>query len=215
MRIDFIFDTICPWCFIGKRRLDRALRLRPGLRPELHWRPFLLNPDLPPEGMERRLYLERRFGSAYRVQRIYGAAALAGVQEDIAFDFEAIHRTPSSINSHRLIQWATASGRQAEVVDAVFSGYFIRGLNIGDIGVLAELAESCGLSGDEAARYLSSPTGVAAIEAENLRVHRLGVSGVPCLILAESYALAGAQDPDILARLIDVARETELVPESR
>jgi predicted DsbA family dithiol-disulfide isomerase len=210
VRIDVIFDTVCPWCYIGKHRFERALALRPDVRAEIRWRPFLLNPEMPASGLDRQFYLERKFGSSYRIQRIHGAAAQAGAEEGIAFDFDAITRMPSSINSHRLIQWAGDSERQAELVEAIFAAYFIRGLDIADIGVLTHIADHCGLPADAVAAYLRSAAGGAAVEAENARIHRLGVSGVPCYIFDERYAVAGAQDADMLARLMDIAREAEL-----
>lgn len=211
MRIDVVFDTVCPWCFIGKHRLERALRLRPEVRADIRWRPFLLNPEMPGDGLDWQLYLERKFGSAYRIQRIHGAIALAGEAEDIAFDFAAISRIPNSIKSHRLILWAAGSGRQAALVEAIFAAYFEQGRNIGQLDVLCSLAESCGLSGEEAEEFLLSDEGTSSVETENARVHRLGVGGIPCYIFDGRYAVAGAQEPDMLARLIDIARgEAEL-----
>ncbi len=211
MRIDVVFDTVCPWCFIGKHRLERALSLRPEVRTEIRWRPFLLNPEMPPDGLEWQIYLERKFGSAYRIQRIHGAIAGAGEAEGIAFDFNGIRRIPSSIDSHRLIQWAAGTGKQASLVETIFGAYFVRGQDIGDRDILRRLAISVGLPGDEAEDFLDSGEGAAEVEGENARVHRLGVGGIPCYIFDGRYAVAGAQEPDMLARLIDIARgEAEL-----
>ena len=211
MRIDVVFDTVCPWCFIGKHRLERALGLRPEVRAEIRWRPFLLNPEMPSDGLDWQLHLERKFGSAYRIQRIHGAIAAAGEAEGIAFDFNAIMRIPNSVDSHRLIQWAADTGRQAALVEAIYGAYFVRGQDIGDRAVLRSLAVACGLPGDEAQRFLDSNQGSAEVEGENARVHRLGVGGIPCYIFDGRYAVAGAQEPDMLARLIDIARgEAEL-----
>lgn len=215
MRIDFIFDTICPWCYIGKRRLDRALAMRPSLSPNIRWRPFLLNPDMPAAGQDRQVYLERKFGSTYRVQRIHAAATSAGADEGIEFNFDAITRTPSSVNSHRLIAWALNSDRESLVVENIFMAYFTLGLDISDIQILAKIAEASGLPGDEAERYLQTSGGISSIDAENTRVHRLGVAGVPCYIFDERYAVAGAQEADMLARLLDIAREGESIDASR
>ena len=210
MRIDFIFDSVCPWCYVGKRRLEQALALRPDVRAEIRWRPFLLNPDLPVAGIERRTYLERKFGSPHRIQRLLTAASAAGKSVGIDFNFAAITRTPNSIDAHRLILLADEAGRQAEIVEALFAAYFTQGLDIGDRRVLRDIADSRGLSGPMAEAYLAGGDGVAAANADNARVHRLGVSGVPCYIFADHYALAGAQEADLLARLIDIAREAEL-----
>ncbi|MDR3435474.1 DsbA family oxidoreductase [Telmatospirillum sp.] len=215
MRIDVIFDTVCPWCYIGKHRFERALFLRPEVRAEVRWRPFLLNPEMPSTGLDRQVYLERKFGSNYRIQRIQGAAQQAGEAEGIGFNFEAIRRTPSSVNSHRLIHFSADFTRQAAVVEAIFQAYFLRGEDIGDIDVLCDIAEICGFFRSEVAAYLKSDAGISAIETENARFHRLGVSGVPCYILDDRYAVAGAQEPDMLARLLDIAQGTELETASR
>ena len=215
MQIDVIFDTVCPWCYIGKHRFERALALRPEVRPEIRWRPFLLNPEMPSGGLDHQVYLERKFGSAYRINRIHGAAMQAGQADGISFNFEAIKRTPSSINSHRLIHFAAGSTRLTGLVESIFEAYFSRGLDIGEIGVLRHLAEACGLPGDEVEDYLRSGAGITAIESENARFHRLGVSGVPCYILDDRYAVAGAQEPDMLARLLDIAQGAEMETVSR
>ncbi len=210
MRIDIVFDTVCPWCYIGKRRLDRALAARPDVLPELRWRSFLLNPEIPEQGIDRQAYLERKFGSTYRIHRIHGAAILAGQAEGINFNFESMTRTPNSIHSHRLIHYATDSAHQADIVEAIFHAYFVEGLDIGDVAVLHRIAEQCGLPGDATEDYLRSGLGAATVEGEHTRMHRLGVSGVPCYIFDERYAVSGAQEPDILVRLIDIAREAQL-----
>jgi predicted DsbA family dithiol-disulfide isomerase len=215
MRIDVIFDTVCPWCYIGKHRFERALALRPEVRAEIRWRPFLLNPEMPASGLDRQIYLERKFGSTYRIQRILSAAKQAGEGDGILFNFQDIKRTPNSINSHRLIHFASDSTRQASLVESIFKAYFVDGQDISEIPVLQRIAQSCGLSGDEVEDYLNSDASMSAIETENARFHRLGVSGVPCYILDERYAVAGAQEPDMLARLLDIAQGAELETASR
>lgn len=207
MRIEYVFDTVCPWCYVGKRRLERALAQRPETRSRIVWRPFLLNPDLPPEGIDRKLYLDRKFGGAARVQRVHAAVVAAGRGEGIEFDFESIARMPNSLNSHRLIRYAGGTGRESEVVEALYQAYFTLGLDIGDIQVLADIGASQGLEREQVLAYLSSEADTAGVLGDNARAHRLGVNGVPCLILEGSYALAGAQEPDILLRLIDIVRE--------
>jgi predicted DsbA family dithiol-disulfide isomerase len=209
VRIEYVFDTVCPWCYVGKRRLERALALRPESHARIIWRPFLLNPDLPPEGIDRRTYLDRKFGGTARVQRVHSAVAAAGKTEGIEFDFDAITRMPNSLNSHRLIRYAAASGREAEVVEALYKAYFIQGMDIGNVAVLADLGASFGLEREALLTYLSSEADSAGVMSDNARAHRLGVNGVPCLILDGSYALAGAQEPDILLRLIDIVRESQ------
>ncbi|MBI2236165.1 MAG: DsbA family oxidoreductase [Magnetospirillum sp.] len=209
MRIEFIFDTVCPWCYVGKRRFERALKARPHARVDILWRPFLLNPDIPLDGVDRRAYLDRKFGGQARVQRIHGAVAAAGKAEGIEFSFDRILRTPNSLNSHRLIRFAGSLGREAETVEALYAAYFTQGQDIGDIELLLDIAAGLGLPEQDTARYLYSDADINAVMNDNARAHRMGVNGVPCVILDGSYALAGAQEPDILLRLIDIVRESE------
>jgi predicted DsbA family dithiol-disulfide isomerase len=209
MRIEYVFDTVCPWCYVGKRRFERALALRPGIRASVHWRPFLLNPDLPAEGIERQLYLDRKFGGAARVQRVHAAVSAAGLTEGIQFEFEKIERTPNTLNSHRLVRLAAQGGRESEAVEAIYQAYFTQGLDIGRIDVLAAIAGTIGLDAAEVEDYLHQTQDGAALLNDNARAHRLGVNGVPCLIIDGIYALAGAQEPDILLKLIDIVRETD------
>ena len=210
MIIDVWSDVVCPWCFIGKRRIERALAQRPEISAEIRWRAFLLNPEMPSTGIDRQTYLERKFGSSYRIQRILGAASLAAEAENIHFNFDLMERTPSSVNSHRLIHQASLSGCQSEMVEAVFNAYFVHGLDISDIDVLCRLGEDCGLDAVELRGYLQGGAGVAAIRTENAHIHRLGVSGIPCYFFNERYAVSGAQDLEILTRMLDIAREHEM-----
>ncbi|CAA7617426.1 Polyketide biosynthesis dithiol-disulfide isomerase [Candidatus Terasakiella magnetica] len=209
MRLEYVFDTVCPWCYVGKRRLERALALRPDARVTIRWRPFLLNPDLPPEGIERKLYLDRKFGGPSRVQRVHAAVGAAGKTEGIVFDFDAITRTPNSVNSHRLIRHAAATGHEGQVVEALYHAYFVEGRDIGDVVTLAKIGTEAGLEPKGLRDYLDSDQDVAAVLNDNVHAHRLGVNGVPCLVLDGNYAVAGAQEPDILLRLIDIVREAE------
>ncbi|MBI5163336.1 MAG: DsbA family oxidoreductase [Magnetospirillum sp.] len=209
MRIDYVFDTVCPWCYVGKRRFERALGKRPNARVTIHWRPFLLNPDMPLEGSDRNSYLDRKFGGPARVQRIHGAVAAAGLIEGIEFAFDRIDRTPNTLHSHRLIRFANQHGRGNEAVEAVYRAYFCFGRDIGALEELVSIGTELGLPEADVADFLYSEADISAVMNENARAHRLGVNGVPCLILEGMYAVAGAQEPDILLRLIDIARESE------
>lgn len=209
MKIEFIFDTVCPWCYVGKRRFERALAQRPGTRSEIVWRPFLLNPDIPPEGIDRRAYLDRKFGGPARVQRIHTAVAAAGAIEGIDFAFDRITRAPNTLASHRMIRFAAGFGRQGETVEALYRAYFIDGLDTGLVPTLVNIGEKLGLPADMLESYLRSDADMGAVLNDNARAHRQGVNGVPCLVLDGTYALAGAQEPDILLRLIDIARQSE------
>ena len=205
MRIDIVFDTVCPWCFVGKRRFDRALKLRPNLKPEVRYRSFLLNPDLPPQGVDRREYLERKFGGRHQYDRIAEALAFTGKGEGINFALDKIKRTPNSANSHRLVRLAQTLGRQHEAVELLFTAFFERGLDLGNIEVLIRLGEELGIERHMAHAHLSGDNDLNAVYSENARMHRLGITGVPCYIFNEGRAIAGAQEPEILVRMLDMA----------
>lgn len=206
MRIDVVFDTVCPWCWIGTRRLRRALAKRPLVRAEIRWRPFLLNPELPPEGMDRKTHLERKFGSAHRVQRVFGAVLAAAEAEGMKLDLGAIAKTPSSLASHRLIRFAEREPCRDDLVEAIFAAYFAEGRDIGDPAVLEAIGTAHGLPASPLRAWIAA-TETHDAGSGNARAHRLGVNGVPCFIFDERYAIAGAQEPDILARLVDLAAE--------
>lgn len=209
MRIDIVFDTVCPWCFVGKRRFDRALRQRPHLKPEVRYRSFLLNPDLPPQGVDRREYLERKFGGSHQYERIAEALVYTGKGEGINFALDKIKRTPNSANSHRLVRLAHTLGRQHEAVELLFSAFFERGLDTGNVEVLIRLAEELGIERPMAQAHLSGENDLNAVYTENARMHRLGITGVPCFIFNDSRAIAGAQEPEILLRMLDMGSVQE------
>ena len=214
MRIDIVFDTVCPWCFVGKRRFDRALRERPNLKPEIRFRSFLLNPDLPPGGVNRKEFLERKFGSSQQYDRIIEALIFTGKGEGINFALDRIERTPNSANSHRLVRLAQTVGAQSKAVDVLFSAYFERGLDIGDPEVLIRLAEEIGIERQVATAHLLGESDLNSVFNENARMHRLGVTGVPCYIFNDSKAISGAQEPEIILRMVDMttAEEAEWPP---
>ncbi len=203
--IEIVHDLVCPWCYLGLRRLTRTLNRRPDLQFELSWRPFLLNPDMPRAGMSRSDYVVRKFGGEDRARRLYGSITEIGRAEGMEFRFERIRRTPSSIDAHRLVRWAANYGRDAEMVEALFSAHFTAGRDIGDPQVLSAVAAGCGLSGQQALDFLAGDTETDGIHAENLRAHRLGINGVPCFVLGGRHAIAGAQEPEVIERLLNVA----------
>lgn len=206
--IQVIYDTICPWCFIGKRRLEKALSSRPDVKARFQWRPFLLNREMPPEGLDRTAYLIRKFGSEARVRRIYGTIAETGQSVDIDFAFERISRTPNSVDSHRLVKYADARGKADAVVERLFVEFFLHGRDIGDRPVLLEIAEQMGLDGDELKDHLDSDADVDFVYDENTRAHRMGVNGVPAFVFNGRMVIAGAQEPQVLARMLDAAAVT-------
>jgi predicted DsbA family dithiol-disulfide isomerase len=209
MEIDIFSDTICPWCFIGKRRLERALAERPQPGLTIHWRTFQLNPDMPEGGMDRQRYVEVKFGGAANAQAVYDQVRAAGESEGIIFDFEAMQRVPNTVASHRLIRYAGAAGQQDAVVQALFDAYFLRGEDIGDLDVLTAAAETGGLDAVATRAFLDSDAEDAVVREEDLGARRAGIDGVPCFIFNRRHALPGAHPPEVLHRLFDLAQQEE------
>jgi len=203
--IDIVHDLVCPWCFLGVRRLLRTLRRRPDLMFDLTWRPFLLNPDMPRAGMSRPDYVIRKFGGEDRARRLYTSIAEIGRLEGVLFRFDRIRRTPNSVDAHRLVRFAARFGRADKLAEALFSAHFTDGRDISDMAVLVAAAVACGLDAHSTRAFLSSDDDIDAVHAENLRAHRLGINGVPCFIVAGRHAIAGAQEPEVIERLLDVA----------
>lgn len=205
LEIEIVHDLVCPWCYLGQRRLLRTLRRRPDIAFDLGWRPFLLNPDMPRAGMPRADYVARKFGGEERARRLYGSITEIGRSEGMLFRFDRIRRTPSSVDAHRLVRWATPFGCGVEVVEALFAAHFTDGRDVGDLGVLTGIAMACGLDGAQASAFLASDAECELVHAENLRAHRLGINGVPCFVIGARHAIAGAQEPEVLERLLNVA----------
>jgi predicted DsbA family dithiol-disulfide isomerase len=205
MHIDIVSDVICPWCYIGKRRLERALAQRPGLQATRSWRAFQLNPDLPVEGVPHGLYLAAKFGSLHAADRVHAALSAAGRAEGIDFAFDRIGRAPNTLRAHRLIRFAADKGVGDGIVEALFHGYFLEGLDIGDIDILAAIAGRVGLRRAAVRDYLAGEAGTQDVRAEDRRARHLGIRAVPCFVLDRGYAISGAQEPEMLLSLFDVA----------
>lgn len=214
MQIDVISDTVCPWCFIGKRRLGRAMLLRPHIAFTVKWRPFQLDPTVPRDGMERAAYMSAKFGGDARIAEMDALIAAEGEKEGIAFDFAAIGRRPNTINSHRLVRWAESAGVQDDVVERLFIAYFENGEDIGDIRVLADIADVSGMDGAQVADMLESDQDLALVEREDQLAREMGVTGVPAMIFANKVAVSGAREPEVLTMVIDKAREMAAQPDS-
>lgn len=210
MKIDVISDAICPWCFIGKRRLERALAEHPDLEPEIVWHPFQLNPDMPPEGMDRDMYLQIKFGGPTRAKEVYRAIADAASGEALDFKLDEIGRTPSTLNAHRLVHFAEARSCQQAVVERLFIAYFEQGADVGLIETLAAIGRDAGLDYDEVRAYLESDEDVELIRMRDQRARAMGVNGVPCFIVNGKYAISGAQDPEVFQQVFAVARQDEI-----
>jgi predicted DsbA family dithiol-disulfide isomerase len=203
LRIDVVSDVVCPWCYIGKRRLERALE-KAGLEGvEIGWRPFQLNPDMPDEGMERRAYLKMKFGGDGSGGAMYEAIKAAGSEERIPFDFSGIEQQPNTVKAHRLIHYGGEQGRQDAVVEALFTAYFTAGQNIGETDVLVAVAVEAGLDADATRAYLDSETDVDRIRAEDKVAREMGIQGVPCFIINRRYAVSGAQDPSVFLEVFE------------
>jgi len=199
--IDVISDVICPWCFLGKRRLDKAIGLLEGIKVEVNWRPFFLDPTIPAEGMSRRAYLENKFG-AERLKTLHDPILAAGKEDGVSYAFDKITRTPNTMDAHRLIRWSHDGGKQHDVAERLFMAYFNGGLDIGDRAVLAKIAGEAGMDQSEISAKLESDTDVDAVNAEVERAYRMGVTGVPCFIFAQKRGLMGAQPAEVLADAI-------------
>lgn len=213
VQIDVYSDPICPWCFIGKRRLERALAARDDVSATVNWRPFQLNPDMPPAGQDQHSYLHSKFGGIERATKFQDAIAEAGQSERIAFNFDRIRHTPNTLDAHRLIRFAGAGGLQNEVVEALFSAYFFEGENIGKHGVLVRIAHAVGLDGHAVAAYLASSADVSEVAAEDLRARRMSIDAVPCFIINGQYAISGAQEPEAFYPLLDLANFSQQAAE--
>lgn len=202
MRIDVFSDVVCPWCFVGKRHLEAALGQAGVTDAEIHWHAFQLNPDLPPEGMDRRAYLMAKFGTE-GVERIHERVREAGRAAGIAFEFENIRRSPNTFDAHRLLQ--LAGPRQGALKEALMRAYFLEGRDVGDRATLAAIAVRTGIEGDVQA-LLAGDAGAQAVRDDLALAGRIGISGVPFFIFGGRYALAGAQPPQVLAQALEAAR---------
>lgn len=209
MQIDVISDTVCPWCFIGKRRLARALEMRPEVEFDVLWRPYQLDPNVPRGGVERRAYMKAKFGDGPNVAAMSQALAAEGAKEGIAFAFDEIERRPNTLDSHRLIRWAMAAGLQDSVVERLFAAYFLEGRDIGDPSVLEYLAADVGMDSLMVAEMLADDTDLAAVEREAKLAGEMGITGVPTFIFASKYVLSGARESELLVKVIDKALEAE------
>ncbi len=203
VQIDVIVDTMCPWCYLGKRRLDKALKERPDIAVDIRWRPYQLDPTIPNEGMARKDYLVRKFGASGSSNTRYKPVTMAGLEEDIAFDFDKIEKSPNTIDSHRLIRWAASEGCQDEMVEHLFKLYFEEGADIGDRHVLLKAAEHVGMDVELVDRLLASDADRDLIEQEIAQAREIGVQGVPTYIFNNKYVLTGAQEPHVLVSAIE------------
>jgi len=203
MRIDIYSDTVCPWCFLGKRRFELALGLRPQYEPRVTWRPFELNPDLPWEGVERAAYLTTKLGDEARIAAVDETLKGLGAGVGVRFRFDLIERMPNTRRSHLLIAHAGRHGLQSKVKDRVMQAYFEEGIDIGELDELVRLGNECGLSEREARSALVLREGQDGVVAAERHATVLGISGVPTLVFDGQYTISGAQEPEVLAKVLD------------
>lgn len=203
--VEMIADLACPWCYLGLVRLDKARALRPGLKVDLRWWPYMLNPQLPKEGMDRRTYLRAKFGGDIRADEIYQRIEEAGRQEGMSLALDRIKRTPNTVAAQRLVLLAQEQGRGEDMIRALFRAFLEDGVDIGDGDALSRLGESAGLTSTDIESFLAGDAHSADIVRGHQRAQMMGVQGVPVYVVDRQHAIAGAQAPEVLAGLLDVA----------
>ena len=203
VRIDVVSDVVCPWCFIGKHRLEKALALRPDIAVEVHWRPYFLNDWIPREGISREEYLTTKFGSSERYKGIAQRVGAAAAEEGLVYASDKMTRQPNTLDCHRLIRWAEGIGKAADMKQRLMDLYFTEGADLTNHAVLVQAASDVGLDPEDVRAALGSDQDVEQIEQEVLAAKQAGIEGVPCFIFGGKFAVSGAQSPEYLADAID------------
>lgn len=220
LKVDIVSDVMCPWCYVGQKRLEKAIAQVPEVDVDIHWRPFQLDPTLPPEGKDRRQYLSEKFGGDERAKTIYQAIKDAGEAEGIPFDFDAIEVSPNTLDAHRLIRWSSSAGDgvQNRLARRLFQLYFEEGANIGDHQVLISAAKDVGMDTAIVESLLATDSDREAVQSEIATANQMGVTGVPCFLIEGKYAVMGAQDADTLAnafrQIAEVKAKGEFEPQA-
>ncbi|KAA0688848.1 DsbA family oxidoreductase [Azospirillum brasilense] len=209
MLIETYADLICPWCYIGKRRLARALADRPRVQVELRWQPFQLNPDMAPGGMERSAYLAAKFGGTERARQIHLVVEETAERDGLPLRLDRVRRTPNSFDGHRLIRIAARHGLGDRMADALFHAYFVDGLDIGDRDTLAATAAGLGFDFADIKTLLTGDAETTAVFNADATARQLGLQAVPCYIFNRRYALSGAQEPASFLPLLDLGVEEQ------
>lgn len=204
--VDVVSDVVCPWCFIGQKRLDKAIESLPDIDVHVRWRPFQLDPTIPAGGIDRKQYMLSKFGSEERLKEIHARVEQLGADEGIDFDFDAITVSPNTIDAHRVIRWSAAQGEEAQnaVARRLFQLYFEEGKNVGDHEVLIDAARGAGLDAAPIEVLLATDADRTEISTEAATASQMGITGVPCFLLESKYAVMGAQD---VATLADAIRQ--------
>jgi predicted DsbA family dithiol-disulfide isomerase len=202
--IDVVSDVICPWCFLGKRRLDKALALLPDVEAEIIFRPYFLDPTIPPEGLDRHNYMAAKFGEE-RLKTIHDPLVKAGQEDGVPYHFDKITRTPNTMDAHRLLRWAMVEGKQPQIAEALFMAYWSEGRDVGDHQVLADIAEAHGMNREKILTALASDKDKKEVSEETAQAQQMGVTGVPTYIINRKYGVVGAQNAELLAEQIKKA----------
>ena len=208
VRIDVVSDIVCPWCFIGKHRLEKAIALNPDIPVKVHWRPYFLNDWIPREGISREQYLTTKFGSSERYKGIAQRVSAAAAAEGLTYAMDKISRQPNTLDAHRLIRWADEIGKAAEMKQRLMDLYFTEGADLTSHAVLAQAAADIGLDAETTRKALATDKDVAEIEREALSAKEAGIDGVPCFIFGGKFAISGAQESDYLAEAIERMAQT-------
>jgi predicted DsbA family dithiol-disulfide isomerase len=203
IRIDVVSDVVCPWCFIGKRRLEKALALKPEIPVEVHWHPYFLNDWIPREGIARSEYLTTKFGSPERYAGIAQRVSAAAADEGLDYAMDKISRQPNTLDAHRLIRWAEGIGKAAEMKQKLMDLYFTDGADLSNRAVLVQAAADVGLDADDISEALASDQDVEEVAREATAAKEAGIEGVPCFIFGSKFAVSGAQAPEYLAEAIE------------
>jgi predicted DsbA family dithiol-disulfide isomerase len=212
--IDVVSDVVCPWCYVGKKRLERALALRPQVQAEVRWLPFFLDPTVPKAGMPRLDYISRKFGTTEKVTPGHKRLTLLGEELGIEFHFEKIERQPNTIDAHRVIGWAQEAGKADLVVDRLFQMFFTEGADLSDREMMVEAGCAGGLDAKSLRRDLESDRDVLSVERQATAASVGGIGGVPFFVFGKKVAVAGAHEPEALAAAIDQALGQNTNPSS-
>lgn len=207
VKLDIFSDPVCPWCYIGKTHLDKALAAAPSHPFVIEWHPFQLNPDMPDAGMDRRDYLEGKFGGKKAAVRAYAPVVENAKAAGLTINYEDMKRTPNTLDAHRLIHWAGIEGKQNDAVDALFQAYFVDARDIGDAEVLGDIADTIGMDAAIVSKLLASDADREDIKARDAHSRKMGLSSVPTFIVANQHAVPGAQQPEMWEKVIGELNE--------
>lgn len=204
VQIDVVSDVMCPWCYVGKKRLEKALAMvDDDIEVQINWKPFQLDPTIPPEGRDRKKYLADKFGSPEQAAQTYAPIKEAGVNEGIPFNFDEIKVSPNTLNAHRVIRWAHECGCQDAMSERLFVAYFIEAADLTDNAVLVDLAVEAGLERDVVERLLEGDSDMKEVQQEIAHYQKMGVHSVPTMIVGNKYAVSGAQEAETIVQVIN------------